>query len=145
MRKNDSLSHGSSSLLRSLPAMAAAADDLALAFFPKPGLHLHTMEESAEIWQISFLPQVFWHLEGTIRNTIILTVFKCFKTESGHSKCISRRAVRPNSFRQNREKIQVKNIIIGAQEINKANGYYRMELLKKAQCDQRNFTKMHKN
>ena len=70
MRKNDSLSHGSSSLLRSLPAMAAAADDLALAFFPNPGLHLHTMEESAEIWQISFLPQVFWHLEYTIIDSV---------------------------------------------------------------------------
>ncbi len=69
MRETDSLSHGSSSLSRSLPAMAAAAD-LALAFFPNPGLHLHTMEESAEIWQISFLPQVFWHLEGTMKNSV---------------------------------------------------------------------------
>ena len=109
--------------------MAAAADDLALAFFPNPGLHLHTMEESAEIWQISFLPQVFWHLEGTVTNsvtrgfqtksanfiffngnTIILTVFKMFhKTVSGHSKCIWRRA---KSFPQNGEKYQVKNIIL---------------------------------
>ena len=69
--------------------------------------------------------------EQLIRNTIILTVFKCFKTVPGHLKCIWR------AVRDQRVSLKIAQKKTGQRHYNRgprnhqSNGYYRMELVKK--------------